>query len=174
MDVIIISDDLSGAAGMASLIGERVPVVPFKNIDLIRKISSSIVSLDIETRNAGNAGQRLNYVKELYSGALILTRIDTMLRGSTPDFIEFMGKNEKLLITDTIPDFGRYTYMGSSIQNETKLPIRDIVPVELHDSTIIADSSTYTDIEKLARRCLNENLIPVDPGIMIKLYLEMR
>ncbi len=174
MDTIIISDDLSGAAGMASLIGTGVPVVAFKNIDLIKKIKSSVVSLDIETRNTGNAEQRLNYVKELYPETLMLTRIDTLLRGSTLDFIEFMAKIGKLLITDTIPDFGRYTYAGLSIQNETKLPIRDIVPVKLHDSIIIADSRTYSDIGKLAKRCLNENLLPVDPGIMIKLYLEMK
>lgn len=174
MDTIIISDDLSGAAGMASLIGTGIPAIPFKNIDVLGKMKSSIISLDLETRNTGNAGQRLDYVKELYPEAFILTRIDTMLRGSTSDFIEFMCKFEKLLITDTIPDFERYTYTGLTIQNERKLTIRDIVPVKLHDSIIIADSRTYSDIGTLAKRCLNENLLPVDPGIMIKLYLEMR
>jgi hypothetical protein len=174
MDTIIISDDLSGAAGMASLIGTGFPVIPFKNINVLGKMKFSIISLDIETRNTGNAGQRLDYVKELYPEAFIFTRIDTMLRGSTSDFIEFMCKYAKLLITDTIPDFERYTYNGLTIQNESKLPIRDIIPVKLHDSVIIADSRTYNDIEKLAKRCLNENLLPVDPGIMIKLYLEMR
>ena len=137
-------------------------------------MKSSIISLDLETRNTGNAWQRLDYVKELYPEAFILTRIDSMLRGSTSDFIEFMCKFRKLLITDTIPNFERYTYTGLTIQNGSKLGIRDIVPVKLHDSVIIANSRTYDDIEKLAKRCLDEDLLPVDPGLMIKLYLEMR
>ncbi len=167
MDTLIISDDLSGAAGMASLLGTAFPTIPFNRINLLKKINAKIISIDLETRNSKDTFPRLNYLKNMYPEAAILARIDTLMRGSTLDFIGFIKQYGKIMLTDTIPEFGRYTFGGSSIQNNKIVNIEKMLPAEIKPFVTIADSCTYSDIEELARKCIIENYIPMDPGILI-------
>ena len=173
MLTIIISDDLSGAAGMASLIGSRIPVVPYNRIPEVDIMNSEIVSIDLETRNLENPWTRIDMVKHTFPDARILARIDSLLRGSTLDFIAFIKRYGNIILTDTIPEYGRYTFNGSSIDRNGTINISGIIPDRLKPYVEIADSQSYGDIEKLAKKCVNENLLPVDPGILIKYYLEM-
>lgn len=173
MDILIVSDDLSGAAGMASMIGKGIPVISYNNIALLRKFNSKITSIDIETRNSDDAIKRLTFIKKIKSDALILTRIDTLLRGSTSDFIKFMANYGKLIITDTIPDYGRYTCNGNSVCMDDILSIENAIPLETKDYIEIAESRTYNDIRRLAEVCIQKNYLPVDPGILLKMYIEM-
>lgn len=173
MNAIVVSDDLSGAAGMASIIGKGIPVISYANVKFIEELNAKIISIDLETRNSDNTIERLEILKRIQPDAMILTRIDTMLRGSTSDFIKFMARTGKLLITDTIPEYGRYTCNGRSIYGDDIMNINNSIPEQAKDIAMIADSKTYKDIKKLARVCINENLLPVDPGILIKMFLEM-
>lgn len=173
MNTIIVSDDLSGAAGMASMLGIGIPVIPFNKISTLLNFNSKIISLDIETRNRTDAVERLSIVKKTAPNARILVRIDTLLRGSSSDFIKFMAGYGKLLVTDTVPDYGRVTCNGKSIYKNDVLNIDEFVPEEIREIIKISDSRTYDDIQNLAKFCIDKNYLPVDPGIMIKMYLEM-
>jgi len=173
MITIIISDDLSGASGMASLIGIHIPVIPYKKLSLISILHANVYSIDLETRNLKNPLYRLNYVKNTYPEARILVRIDSLLRGSTLNFLRFLKEYGKIILTDTIPDFNRYTFNGSTVERNSNINIKEILSGDLKPFITIADSRTYADIQELAKKCIKENCIPVDPGILIKTYLEM-
>lgn len=173
MLTIIISDDLSGAAGMASLIGPSIPVIPYNRIPDTGKMNSEIVSIDLETRNSDNPRPRLDMVKHTFPDARILARIDSLFRGSTLDFIAFSKEYGNIIVTDTIPEYGRYTFNGSSIDRTGSIDITKMLPDRLKPYVEIADSQSYGDIKKLAKKCVDENLLPVDPGMLIKYYLEM-
>ena len=173
MLIIIVSDDLSGAAGMASLIGSHIPVVPYYRIPDPGKLNSEIVSIDLETRNLEDPLPRLDMVKHTFPDARILARIDSLFRGSTLDFIAFIKRYGNIILTDTIPEYGRYTFNGSSIDRNGTINITKMLPDKLKPYVEIADSQSYVDIQKLAKKCVDENLLPVDPGILIKYYLEM-
>jgi hypothetical protein len=174
MITIIISDDLSGAAGMASLIGVNIPVIPYLKLSMVRTLNPDIISVDLETRNLKDPFPRLNYVKSIYPEARILVRIDSLLRGSTLDFLRFIKQYGKIILTDTIPEFNRYTSSGSTVQKNISMNITEMLPDDLKPFITIADSFHYKDIQELAKRCIMENYIPVDPGILIKAYLEMK
>ena len=115
MLTIIISDDLSGAAGMASLLGAHIPVIPYNRVHEAAKLDSEIVSIDLETRNLEDPRPRLDRVKHTFPDARILARIDSLFRGSTLDFIAFIKGYGNIIMTDTIPEYGRYTLNGYSI-----------------------------------------------------------
>ena len=102
-----------------------------------------------------------------------MVRIDSLLRGSTFDFLRFINEYGRILLTDTIPEFKRYTFNGSTVQKNGSINIKEVLPDDLKPYITIADSSTYGDIQELAKKCIMENYIPVDPGILIKTYLEM-
>ncbi len=174
MLTIIISDDLSGAAGMASLIAPHIPVVPYNRLHDHGKPDSEIVSIDLETRNLEDPRPRLDMVKHTFPGARILARIDSLFRGSTLDFVAFIAEYGNILLTDTIPEYGMYTFNGSSINRNGSINIIKMLPDDLSPYVEIADSRSYGDIEKLAKKCVDENLMPVDPGVLIKYYLEMK
>ena len=173
MGYIIISDDLSGAAAMASLIGPNIPVITINRIEDFPKFSSRIISLDIETRNSTDALEKLNIVMEKFPDFNILARIDTMLRGSTSEFIEFMSLRGKLTITDTIPDYGRYTTNGYTVYKGKKIDLNSVIPNTASSNTMILDSATYDDLKRIARECVENELLPVDPGPLIANYLEL-
>jgi uncharacterized protein YgbK (DUF1537 family) len=173
VNVIIVSDDLSGSAGVASMIGINVPVIPFRIVHKIYDLNFPIVSVDLETRNNNEGYQKIAYIKNTFHEFLILARIDSLLRGSTKEFIEFMAEDNKLLITDTIPEYKRYTFRGYSMQNDTKHDLAGIIPEKSKNNAAVMDSSTYEDLRNLARKCIEEDYLPADPGLMIKFYLEM-
>ena len=173
MLTIIVSDDLSGAAGMASLIGSHIPVIPYNRIPEAGKLNSEIISIDLETRNLVDPLPRLDIVKHTFPGARILVRIDSLFRGSTLDFISFIKGYGNIILTDTIPEYGMYTFNGSSINRNGSINIIKMLPDRLKPYVKIADSQSYVDIKKLAKKCVDENLLPLDPGLLIKYYLEM-
>jgi uncharacterized protein YgbK (DUF1537 family) len=173
MNFLIISDDLSGAAGMASMLGQDIPVIPFSNIEKSYDYKGEILSVDLETRNSTDALEKLDIVKKEFPGYNILIRIDTFLRGSTMQFIEYIAGYKNIALTDTIPEYGRYTYNSYTVYGETRLDLNQIVTDRARDKTFIFDSKTYEDLKDIADHCLSRNLIPVDPGPLISIYLEM-
>ncbi len=173
MGYIIISDDLSGAAGMASMLGSGIPVIPFKNIGNTPVQEYKIISIDLETRNITGIIGKLEIVRKKFREYSILTRIDTLLRGSTKEFIEFISTYNDIALTDTVPDYGRYTFNNHTIYRESRHNLNYSVPEVARNRTFIFDSRTYDDLKSIAKYCISTNLIPVDPGPLISIYLEM-
>ncbi|WMT50740.1 MAG: hypothetical protein RE471_07095 [Ferroplasma sp.] len=173
MKFIIISDDLSGAAGMASMLGINIPVVPFHKIEVIHGFTNRILSVDLETRNSQDPMNRLVFMNKNFPEYRILTRIDTMLRGSTSQFIQFMSHYSNLAITDTIPEYGRYTLTGFTCYRCERKDINQAIPELAKNKVAILDSATYDDLNRISRKCIYENMTPVDPGPLISIYLRM-
>ncbi len=173
MDYIIISDDLSGAAGMASMLGSGIPVIPFNKIEYVSVQKYKIISLDLETRNITGIIGKLEIVRKKFPEYNILTRIDTLLRGSTKEFIEFISRYNDIALTDTIPDYGRYTSNNYTIYRKSRHNLNKCIPEIARNRTYIFDSKTHDDLKDIAKHCLSGNLIPVDPGPLISTYLEM-
>ena len=88
-------------------------------------------------------------------------------------FEAFIAEYGNILLTDTIPEYGRYTFNGSSIDRNGSINIIKMLPDRLKPYVKIADSQSYVDIKNLAKKCVDENLLPLDPGLLIKYYLEM-
>lgn len=173
MKFIVISDDLSGAAGMASMLGTNIPVIVYDNLEFLNKFRENVLSIDLETRNSSYAREKLEFLTAKFPGYMILTRIDTMLRGSTYEFMEFMSLRSNIAITDTIPEYGRYTSNGFTIYKNEKKDVNHLIPSKLKNRAEVLDSSTYDDLYEISRKCIDENLVPVDPGPLIAIYLEM-
>ncbi len=170
---IIISDDLSGASGMASMLGINIPVVPFHKIEIIPGLTNKILSVDLETRNSEDPVSRLAFMDKNFSEYRILTRIDTMIRGSTSQFIQFMSHYSNLAITDTIPEYGRYTSGGFTYYRGERKDINQAIPELAKSKVAILDSADYDDLNRISRKCIEKNLTPVDPGPLIATYLRM-
>lgn len=173
MNFLIISDDLSGAAGMASMLGQGIPVIPFSSIENKSGYDREIMSIDLETRNSTDVMEKLGLVKKEFPEYNMLFRIDTLLRGSTMQFIEYIAGYHNIALTDTIPEYGRYTYNNYTIYRESRLDLNQIIMDRVRNKTFIFDSKTYGDLENIADHCLSHNLIPVDPGPLISVYLGM-
>ena len=171
MGYIIISDDLSGAAGMASLLGSGIPVIPFKNIENTTIQVYKIISLDLETRNITGIIGKLEIVRKKFPAYNLLTRIDTLLRGSTKEFIEFISRYNDIALTDTIPDYGRYTSNNYTIYRESRHNLNKCIPEIARNRTYIFDSKTHNDLKNIAKHCLASNIISVDPVPLISTYL---
>jgi uncharacterized protein YgbK (DUF1537 family) len=173
MSFMLISDDLSGAAGMASLLGRGIKVVPMHSIKNVSVYHDSIISIDLETRNSTGVGEKLDVLRGEFPDYKIITRIDTLLRGSTAQFIEYVSRFSDIALTDTIPDYGRYTYDGYTIYRGNRQNLNRVVPDNPRKKIFIFDSRNYDDLKIIAEQCMNRGLIPVDPGPLIKIYLEM-
>ncbi len=173
MKVIVISDDLSGAAGMASMLGMNIPIIPFNRIEIISERTEMIVSIDLETRNSTDELVRLKFIEKNFSEYKIFTRIDTMLRGSTSTFIEFMALYYNIAITDTVPEYRRYTSEGFTFYQNERIDIGRAIPTQAKHKAKIFNSRTYDDLSKISRKCMDENMVPVDPGPLIAVYLRM-
>lgn len=173
MAYIILSDDLSGAAGMASLIGPDIPVIPFNQIQGIPENEYNILSVDLETRNSSTVTDKISTVKKQFPRHIIMVRIDTLLRGSTRQFIEYICMYNFIALTDTIPDYGRYTSDSCTIFKDSIQDLSNYVTANARNKTFIFDSKTYGDLKNIVKQCVVKNLLPVDPGPLISLYLEM-
>jgi len=105
-------------------------------------------------------------------------RIDSALRGSVAGLVGQLSLRGRILVTDTIPEYGRRTSDGKTVvgNRETDLdavlePVRSLIE---RRRVIVADSQNEADLRSLASRCVRENLIPVDPGPLVSLVVKER
>ncbi|MEM0139110.1 MAG: four-carbon acid sugar kinase family protein [Ferroplasma sp.] len=173
MAILVLSDDLTGAAGFASMVGTGIITVPFENLPLIDIYSYKIVSVDLETRNSDNPASRINSIIKNYRGAFITIRIDSFLRGNIKAELKPLSGIGKILLTDTIPEFGRYTVNKKTVYKLHEINLQDIIPVNTENEIYISDSASDCDLSKIAQICLINGYIPVDPGPLIKKYLDL-
>ncbi len=78
------------------------------------------------------------------------------------------------LITDTIPEYGRFTENGSTVflgVVESITETLDLPQDGFETSNLtVTDSRTYDDLNTLAETCIRRGLVPIDPGPMIGGY----
>ena len=179
MKLAILSDDLTGASGVASMLHlPNTITVDFRNLSKIGLEHFAFVSinLDIREKEPTSVIRTLEKAMGVIGAFKFALRIDSTLRGNVGLQIQSILNFRDVLITDTIPEYGRYTEDGFTIYHSKKKKISQILPEEiqksernLHEFTI-ADSKTYEDLDRLAFYCIDHDLVPIDPGPMIARY----
>jgi len=170
----ILSDDLTGASGVASMVD--VPGTATVNLErlspeLARRFSCIAVNLETRDRNGGEAAERLSSALDLVGESPVAVRIDSALRGHVQTSIRALLERGDVMVTDTIPEYGRRTVSGKTCIGTQQRDIASLL-APLRRGTrartiTIADSETQEDLDLLALRCIDDNLIPVDPGPLV-------
>ncbi len=179
MKLAILSDDLTGASGVASMIGTAGTItINSDNLGKIRKENFDYISINMNTRETSPSltKQIIEEVLGTIGNARIALRIDSTLRGNIGVQVQALLKSGNLLLTDTIPEYGRYTENGFTVYNSERSNIRKVLNFDVNMSAeatfqiMIADSRTEEDLGTLALKCIEDGLIPVDPGPLIAHY----
>jgi D-threonate/D-erythronate kinase len=171
----IISDDLTGASGVASMVDHSTAVTV--NLDrfgraLTKEFGCIVLNLESREKSGKEAARRLSRALDLVGESPVALRIDSALRGRVRMLVEAMLQRGAVLITDTIPDYGRSTQSGKTVIGAQRKDIESLLePLRrrMNDRGLItvADSQTYDDLDRLARTCIEDDLIPVDPGPLV-------
>ncbi len=191
---IVISDDLTGANGIAGFMAHFCgSIVINYDSSLIRKDVTSLpydcVVINTKSRmiDGLDAKNRVDSVLRLFSGDgyRFGKRIDSALRGNIEDeILPFIERGFMVVITDTIPEYGRYTYNGLTIidnsTNNILAKFKYITPIIVGDideltnienttgKVFIVNSRTHDDLRRIANFIVNnQNVIPVDPLYLI-------
>ena len=172
-----LSDDLTGASAVASLIGESSVTVQFKKFNHFFD-RYDFVSIDIGTRNTGS-----NYAKKKTLAALhklshsfVACRIDSTLRGNVAATLSAFSNFGKLLLTDTIPSYGRFTSSGITHLDGDFMDLKIVLnnmSKQVQERIEIVDAQDERDLKRIARRCILEGRIPADPGPLIAQYARL-
>lgn len=191
------SDDLTGANAVASMTASYCRSATF-NVEIFNQVTDVMddfqcVSLNTDTRNstpqlaAATVSRIALEVKR--TGAILAKRIDSTLRGNIEAELMAIKEvlNKPFIITDTIPEYGRFTRGGSTIAGADRLSFRNVFKslngayVSINDlnqinklvrqyDVIVVDSSSYEDLDVIARTATEQGLIPVDPGPLCSMY----
>lgn len=180
--LLVVSDDLTGACGIGSLMyPHKSMTVNVDKLDAIKLDNVDFLSVNIDARYA-EYDVILKTVSELMNKLnpeRVALRIDSLLRGSTAFQITAMSTFGKVLVTDTIPEYGRYTAGGITNYEDSRLDMieyleKNGLPDLMSEGRILVrDSKTSHDITALARKCIEEDYIPADPGLLIAAYSKM-
>ena len=175
MVFFIISDDLTGASGVASMVDHSTAVtVNLNRFERALTGEFGCIVLNLEAREKGKkeTARRLSRALDAVGGNRVALRIDSALRGRVPTLVGAMLERGPVLITDTIPEYGRRTESGKTVIGAQKKNIESLLgplrgKTKDRSSITVADSATYEDIDRLARTCVEGDLIPIDPGLLI-------
>lgn len=177
MKLAIFSDDLTGASGVASMAnGRRAITINYESISSIDPEKFDIVSINLNIRDSSPeyAQKLMDEVMSLFFHEKIALRVDSTLRGNMPVMVKSIIASRKALITDTIPEYNRFTENGYTIFSGVKKSIAKALELSSCNSETsnieISDSRTYYDLDALAEICIKNNLVPIDPGPMIARY----
>jgi uncharacterized protein YgbK (DUF1537 family) len=172
--IFIISDDLTGAAGVASMVDHSVAVTV--NLDrfdtrLTEEFACIVLNLEIRESSQIEAARKLSLALDAVGESPVALRIDSALRGHVRMLVEAMLQRGPVMVTDTIPDYGRSTQSGKTVVGAQKKDIGLLLgPLGRkwrNRSITIADSETYEDLNRLALTCIEDDLIPIDPGLLV-------
>ncbi|MGC8621840.1 MAG: four-carbon acid sugar kinase family protein [Caldisphaera sp.] len=192
MNFFVISDDFTGANGVASMMSNYCKAETLNIKDLFfdpRRLDSfQCIALNTNTRNSTpqQAKSIISAISKQINdlGGIFAKRIDSTLRGNIEAELLALGRDKKFLITDTIPEYNRFTKNGNTfsphkilniagIFNELRgnhYSITQINKFEKNLDFFVLDSATYDDLEQLSHIALDNNLIPVDPGPLCSIY----
>jgi len=178
--IIILSDDITGASGVASMIDEGAAITI--NID---HLGSSIeaghecvcVNLGIRESGVLECGRILRSALALTGNKITALRIDSTLRGPIGQQVKAFLRRGNLLVTDTIPEYHRYTSGGVTIRGKNRIDIGQVLADysnNVGNGIKIADSRSRKDLRELAKMCVENGLIPVDPGPLIAEFVKLK
>ncbi len=177
MRLAIFSDDLTGASGVGSMIKTgRTITVNYENLPKIDLDRFDNVSINLNLRDANPQTTRklMRRVLSVFREKKIALRIDSALRGNIAVMIKTIIAVRCTLITDTIPEYGRYTENETTFFDGEGKNILELLNIQNGDirkqNLIISDSFTGDDLDALAENCLKMDLVPIDPGPMIARY----
>ncbi|MGA2663928.1 MAG: four-carbon acid sugar kinase family protein [Nitrososphaerales archaeon] len=183
MALLILSDDLTGAAGVASMLG--LPGVATLSLEELERgpavgFSCVAVNLDTRERGAAEANRRTSRAVRTAGEDLVAARIDSALRGHVAVLVGAVARaarGEKgVLVTDTIPEYGRLTASGRTVLGAQQRDIAQLLAPLLEEGlrVSVVDSETDRDLDALALRCVEEGLTPVDPGPLVARVVRRR
>ncbi len=114
--IIILSDDITGASGVASMIDDGATVtINIDNLDSSIDAGHECVCVNLGIRESGVLECRriLRSALKFAGNEIIALRIDSALRGPIGQQVEAFLKRGNLLVTDTLPEYRRYTLARS-------------------------------------------------------------
>jgi D-threonate/D-erythronate kinase len=176
----ILSDDLTGASGVASMVdGSISATINLSSFDSKAARGFSCIAINLEARERGKpeVSRLARDALGSIGGSWAALRIDSALRSAIVELLQPLLSRGKILITDTIPEYGRRTINGRTIIENRETNLWQMLEElrGLRDSRIaIADSQTESDLRSLAAKCINEDWIPVDPGPLISMVVKER
>lgn len=164
---------------MASMIGDSLAVtVNASRFDpsLAEAYPVIAISLEVREKNIADAALATGKVLDTIGSSWTALRIDSALRGPVPGLVGPILARGRVLVTDTIPEYGRRTENGETIFGTQAKNIEHALQHggvrNERRELIIADSQNDNDLRSLAKRCIRENLIPVDPGPLISMVVK--
>ena len=168
MNFLIISDDLSGAAGMASMLGQDIPVIPFSNIEKSYDYKGEILSVDLETRNSTDLF-RLSKLHNI-TFSIFVKRDENEDKYYFEAFIakESIEENLAEIIKSYSPVESEWYYMISRPVISTK--ILDLMK-ELWDVPSVQFSEITVEDGKLILRIRYHSLYKKDVSLVLNKYL---
>ncbi|MEU0497582.1 four-carbon acid sugar kinase family protein [Mycobacterium sp. NPDC006124] len=109
--VVVLADDLSGAAETASaFLGRRPSVSLHLESGMIREGDADIhvVDLDTRSRTAPEAGQALrNALTAVAPDAMVVTKIDSLLRGHVGEWARVLAERGPVVVAAALPALDR-------------------------------------------------------------------
>lgn len=188
----VISDDLTGSNGISGMMAKYCNTITF-NVEKI--FSRDVIDTDFECATINIQTRMVNEMKSYKISLKIKNffekhnikfgkRIDSTLRGNIEKEILPFSKDNVLIFTDTIPEYGRYTENGFTVMDDKKLSIvgkfqeikalpidlknlRNIDPEEDKGTVFIVDSKTHEDLRIISKIVLEKGFVPVDPIPMV-------
>jgi len=190
----VISDDLTGANGIAGRLASfcNALVVNYdvfiNHINLLNDSDCIVVNTKSRVINENEAKYRvkkvLNYILNLGIDFKIGKRIDSALRGNIKSEIEAIIEAENnggsIILTDTIPEYGRFTDKGFTVIGDERTSITNIFgsistlivdwrnlesinKSQIKGKVVIVNSYDYEGINTIANYVFKNDLIPADP-----------
>lgn len=178
---VVLADDLTGAIAtgsvLCSLIGVgKIITLDFQKVnkELMNSFDCLCVNTGTREKSAVEVRRRLERSLEFFEKKCpYALRIDGLLRGPIKPEIECILEKNDVLLTDTVPEFGRFTESGIVKLTDGFI---NLVPLATNlraygenygHKFVVADSKTYRDLERLAKVCITRGMVPVDPGPLI-------
>ena len=177
----VISDDLTGASGFSSIYANGAITVDYDRLSRVPLSQFDVISVNIMTREKplSESVKKFENVLESIKGNFVTFRIDSSLRNNMDIYVKILSKLGDIVVTDTIPEYDRYTEDGVTFYDNTSTDLnfyfKDVKQeiVANGGGLAIMDSRSIGDIQKIATMCLANGIIPVDPGILIAEYIRM-
>jgi uncharacterized protein YgbK (DUF1537 family) len=146
--------------------------------DLAKRFKCIVLNLEIRESSEAQAEQVLARALELVGPNPVAARIDSTLRGHVKMFVEMMLQRGDVIVTDTIPDYGRRTASGRTYlggrEGDIESTLSPLQGRRKGRSFTIADSETEDDLDGLAESAVTRSLIPIDPGPLIARVVKRR
>lgn len=173
----VLSDDLTGASGVASMVdGSLAVTVSLSRFKPSLADEFPFIAISLESRDEDDekavhlAEDALEHIGRSWTAL----RIDSALRGNVRGMVGKLSERGRVLVTDTIPEYGRYTKGGKTYVDNQGRDLNALLETVPGGRVVVADSETVADLSALASRCTREGMIPADPGPLVSLVVKDR